>query len=253
MSRGCAVSDENGRDESRPAPAGPVPDLGFFAGPPAASSAFGGSPQFSAPPAAPFGTPASSSPFGGPLLPAPPDRTSHASRRGWSTGWKVGAGLGVAVVLLASVLGGRFGWQQFVADPVVPETLMGMPKVAGPGSDAIPQEMTGQLRSDLTDDSEVVSALYSDGQGSGYMLVSVRGSSRPGEGSGDEEPFAGWTQSTHDGMTCSSKPAQAAEGLGVTFCMRGLWRRAVFVYGIALTPPDPATVARATAEAWDAQ
>lgn len=39
----------------------------------------------------------------------------------------------------------------------------------------------------------------------------------------------------------------------MTVCIRGQWRRAVAVFGVALTPPDPATVARATAEAWDAQ
>ena len=66
-------------------------------------------------------------------------------------------------------------------------------------------------------------------------------------------PFASWTKTEQDGTACYSKPAQAAAGVGATMCMNGFWRRGVIVLGMGLTAPDPATVARATNEAWDAQ
>ena len=80
----------------------------------------------------------------------------------------------------------------------------------------------------------------------------MRGGSRPGSGGG-EDPFAGWTESEQAGARCYSQPAQAAAGSGVTRCMRAPWRRAVFVTGIGITAMDPAVVAQATEEAWDAQ
>ena len=54
-------------------------------------------------------------------------------------------------------------------------------------------------------------ALYSDGQGTGYMLFAVRGGSESaGSGSGDD-PFAGWTKSEQDGTALLQ---QAGSGRG---------------------------------------
>jgi hypothetical protein len=51
-----------------------------------------------------------------------------------------------------------------------------------------------------------------------------------------------------------SKSVPSAQGpVGTTFCTRGFWRRAVIVYGFSTLLPQPAAVAAATAEAWDAQ
>ena len=117
--RGCGVTDENGGGQDGPAPTGPVPDLGFFAGPPTARTTFGGSPHLGAPPpaaappapsrfgtaphlgapaptaafgappptaafgalppTAPFGAPAPAAPFGGPS-PAPPAAPPASAR-----------------------------------------------------------------------------------------------------------------------------------------------------------------------------
>jgi hypothetical protein len=163
------------------------------------------------------------------------------------------------VVLIGLVLGGRFGWQQFVAHPVTPDTLMGMPKVAGPAGDDVAAEFRSSTAPELATGSSSEVAFYTDGRGVGYILVAVRGGGGRPSGSGDAsgaestDPFAGWTKSTVDGTTCYSKPAQNAAGAGVTFCARSLWRRAVVVLGIADAPPDPIAVTRATNEAWDAQ
>ena len=83
--------------------------------------------------------------------------------------------------------------------------------------------------------------------------IAVRGgSSRPGSGS-DADALASWSKSEQGGTTCYSKSAQAAEGVGVTMCLQGFWRRAVVVLVMGVTPPDPAVVAQATEEALDAQ
>ncbi len=159
--------------------------------------------------------------------------------------------MAAAVVLTGLVLGGRFGWQQFVADPVVPDTLLGMPRVGDVSDEEIKNIQDG-LSDELSTGSAAKVALYSDGQGTGYMLFAVRGGSSTSSGSGDDA-FASWTKTEQDGTACYSKPAQAAAGVGATMCMNGFWRRGVIVLGMGLTAPDPATVARATNEAWDAQ
>jgi hypothetical protein len=157
------------------------------------------------------------------------------------------------------VLGGRFGWQQFVAHPVTPDTLMGMPKVAGPAGDEVAAGFRSSMAPELPTGSTSEVAFYTDGRGVGYILVAVRGGGGRPSGSGDAsgaegtDPFAGWTKSTVDGTTCYSKPAQNAAGAGVTFCAHSLWRRAVVVLAIGDAPPDPISVTRATNEAWDAQ
>lgn len=251
------------RTDEVPVPRGPVPDLGFFAGSPpprdgggpfgGAPSQFGGAPsQFGGAPSQ-FGT--APAPFGspGPAFPAPPAPPPVGAPRagGASSTVKLVVG-GVAVVLLlVAVFGGRFAWQQFVADPVAPDTLMGMPRIAG-ASDALLRGAQDGLTSELSSGSAVEVALYTNGQGSGYMLFAVRGGSRPGSGD-SSDPLNGWTESERDGVSCFSKPAQVAAGIGVTMCMKGFWRRGVIVMGMGLTPPDPGVVARATNEAWDAQ
>lgn len=253
--------------EDLPAPRGPVPDLGFFAGPPPPRDpgAFGGAPpqfggsapsQFGGAPSQ-FGAPAASQ-FGGTVgtLP-PPGPAALAPARGIGPTWKIAAA-GAALVLLVGIFfGGRFGWQQFMADPVTPDTLMGMPRVTDASADQLLQGAQDGLADELSSGSAAKVALYSDGQGVGYILFAVRGGSRPGSGgsspSSGDDPFAGWTESEEDGTRCYSQPAQVAAGLGVTMCIHGFWRRAVFVMGMGLTPPDPAVVARATDEAWDAQ
>lgn len=237
-----------------PPPAPPAPDLGFFAGPPAStvgSGGFGGTlpSQFGGAESSPFGTPAAS-PFG---TPAPRAATTGIQpvRSGLTTGWKAAALAAAVVVLTGLVLGGRFGWQQFVADPVVPDSLLGMPRVADVSDEEIKSIQDG-LSDELSSGSTAKVALYSDGQGTGYLLFAVRGGSGPDSGSSDDA-FASWTKTEQDGTACYSKPAQAAAGVGATMCMNGFWRRGVIVLGMGLTTPDPATVARATNEAWDAQ
>jgi hypothetical protein len=261
-----------------------VPDLGFFAGAPSSvggSSAFGGgahpggmSAPIGTPPTSSFGTPAGStfgtpagstfgtpagstfgtsagSPFG---TPAPWTGAAAAppARSGLNTGWKVGVAAAVVLVLIGLVLGGRFGWQQFVADPVAPATLLGIPKSSGADVDAMASQIDQELGKGLSDGSKSVIALYSDGMGTGYLLIAVRGGSRPGDSSGnDKDPFDGWVESTQDGASCVTSPD--ATGMSMTMCTRGLWRRGVVVFGIAAQPLDPGTVVRATNEAWDAQ
>ena len=85
--------------------------------------------------------------------------------------------------------------------------------------------------------------------------MALRGGEKPGFGDdGDDVDWtAGWAESTHDGARCYTQGAQSGAGVGVTFCMRGFFRRAVVVMGFGLAAPDPATVARGTGEAWRAQ
>jgi hypothetical protein len=244
-------------------PPRPVPDLGFFAGapqprdggfgaaPPATGDQFG---QFggAAPPTSHFGGPAS--PFGAPA-PVFPGAPAPAPGAGTGTGSAtklVVAGVGV-VLLLVAVFGGRFAWQQFVADPVLPDTLGGMPRFAGAEADADLSGMQHGVTDELASGGTAQVGLYTDGQGSGYVLVAVRGGSASTDPDSDPDVLATWTRSEQSGTTCYTKPAQAAEGVGVTMCVQGLWRRAVLVMGMGLTPPDPAVVAQVTEEAWGAQ
>lgn len=198
--------------------------------------------------------------FAGPVWSAAGTTPAPATGRlttadGLSARWKAGIGIAVVVVLVGLGLAGRFGWQQFVADPVVPETLGGLPRLHDPSVEQGVGGALGDLRSELSDGSAVDVGFYSAQQGTGYILFAIRGGSRPGKGGSDDgsNPFAGWSRSEQDGATCWSRPAQTGAGVGVTVCMHGFWRRAVVVMGLAATPPDPVTVARATAEAWDAQ
>ncbi|HEU4997758.1 MAG TPA: hypothetical protein VFT68_02355 [Lapillicoccus sp.] len=274
------------------APARPVPDLGFFAGAPQPrdGGAFGGAPSsggqfgaFGAPAAPPgqlggpapgqfggapsqfggapadqfgqfgaagpgFGNP--SSPFGAPAYPGPIGAPPGAGTGFGSTTKLVVAGVAV-VLLLVAVFGGRFAWQQFVADPVLPDTLGGLPRAADTDADlsSMQQGVTDQLAAGGT--AKV--GLYTDGQGSGYVLVAVRGGSDSTDPGSEPDVLATWTKTEQDGTTCFTNPAQAAQGLGVTMCVQGFWRRAVLVLGMGVTPPDPAVVAQVTGEAWDAQ
>ena len=140
-----------------------------------------------------------------------------------------------------------------MADQVLPDTLGGMPRIAGAEADAELAGMQQGVAGDLASGGSAKLALYTDGRGTGYVLIAVRGgSSRPGSGS-DADALASWSKSEQGGTTCYSKSAQAAEGVGVTMCLQGFWRRAVVVLVMGVTPPDPAVVAQATEEALDAQ
>jgi hypothetical protein len=252
------------RDGAEP-PRPPVPDLGFFAGgpgPSGGSPGFGGAlpagapPPFGTPAAPPFGTPG---PFGLPAphgAPAPwPGTGQHpGTRAGWTGRAKALLGAAAAVVLVVLVLAGRFGWQQFVADPVTPDTLIGMPKLSGAGTDEMAQQTRDQLGDALAPGSKAEVALYSNGQGTGLVLFAIRGSGRPGTSSGSgTNPFADWTETRVGDTTCYSQPAQTPTGIGATLCTRSFWRRAVMVVGVSTPSLTLQSVARATDEAWDAQ
>jgi hypothetical protein len=154
------------------------------------------------------------------------------------------------VVLALAVTGGRFGWRHFVANPVVPDTLQGMPRLTDPEVEAQLSEAQDSLGSELTAGSEVKAAVYSHGRGSGYMLFAMRGSSRPGE---EDNSTEGWTESKQGKAQCFAKGPQAQAGFAVTFCVRGFFRRAVVVMAIGGVAQYPAIVAEATEEAWNAQ
>ena len=258
------------------AAARPVPDLGFFAGAPAggsgssfggggggaAPSGFGGAPtsnQFGSAPANQFGSAPAVTPFGtapvGTTFGAPGQRVAPpaAGRGGVSPTTKVVAGVLGLVLLAVAVFGGRFVWRHFFADPTLPETLMGAPRLVDASIEAGLREAQDSVGAELTAGSEAKVALYTDGQGLGYMLFALRGSDRPGTGGEGDSATAGWTESKHGNIACFQKPAQADTGLGVTFCVRGFFRRAVVVMAFGLTPPEPAMVARGTEEAWAAQ
>ena len=245
-----------------PAPR-PVPDLGFFAGASAGAGApFGGAPAVSPLRAGPtgnqFGTAPAANQFGGPptvthfVTP-----THHAARatpvgRSISPTTKVVAGVLGLVLLVGSVLGGRFAWRHFAADPVLPDTLMSLPRVTDPATEAELQATQESMASELAVGSEAKVAFYTDGMGQGAMLFALRGSSRPGQ-DGREATTTGWAESKHGTIQCFQKPAQVQTGVGVTFCVRGFFRRAVVVMAFGLTPPDPVMVARGAEEAWQAQ
>jgi hypothetical protein len=252
------------RRDGAEAPRPPIPDLGFFAGSPApraGSPVFAGSPVGVAP--SPFGTPAplgTPAPFGSPApfdTPPPWAATGgHPGRSGWSGRTIALVAAAGVIVLVAVVLGGRFGWQQFVADPVLPDRLAGMPRVTGPAADQATAQMEDQVSELLSAGSKTKVGLYTYGTGIGYLVVAVRGGVRSGSGSSGDGPdsTAGWTKTEVNGATCMSKSQPSAQGpVGTTFCTRGFWRRAVIVYGFSTLLPQPAAVAAATTEAWDAQ
>ena len=247
----------------------PVRDLGVFAGPanggggssfgaPAGGSAGAASGQIgggsstngfgSAPAGSPFGSAPAGSPFGGPSQQvahsAPPTGSASPTLR-------LVVGIVGVVVLAGVVLGGRFGWRHFVATPALPDTLLSMPRLTDPSFADGLREAQQSLDDELTAGSTAEVALYSDGRGLGLMLFALRGSSRPGDA--DDALTAAWTKSAHGKVQCFEQPAQAAAGMGVTFCVRGFFRRAVVVMAFGVTPPDPVMVARGTEEAWKAQ
>jgi len=156
------------------------------------------------------------------------------------------------LVLVLAVTGGRFGWRQFVADPVVPETLQGMPRITDPSFEAGTRSIQDSVKKDLTAGSTAEVGLYSDGQGLGYMLFALRGSSRPGQGDGDDE-LKNAPKTTHGDVECYAMPSAPGSAVAATMCMRSFYRRAVLVMAFGVTRPDPAMVARATDEAWKAQ
>ena len=238
--------------------AGPFPDLGFFAGPPVggAGSPFGGQQFGGTSTANQFGTAPAVNQFGGPPALTSFGTPTHHPEQPRPTGpsngstTKVVAGVLGLVLLVGAVLGGRFTWRHFFDAPELPETLLGAPRLTDPSLEAGLREAQEGVGAELTAGSEAKVALYSDGQGLGFMLFALRGSGRPGD---DDTAMEGWAESEHGKAQCFSKPAQAEVGLGVTFCVRGFFRRAVVVMAFGLTPPDPVMVARGTDEAWRAQ
>lgn len=241
---------DDGRREPEARPAAPtIPDLGFFAQPGVAASAN----QFGSPPANPFGsTPVNQfgSPvnqFGSPTGYAPVAPPAP-SRRGMSAGMTALIAGVVLVALVVVVVGGRFGWQQFVADPVVPETLMGMPQVTGATVDGALAAAKDSVGEELTAGSEAKVGLYSDGGTGVYIVFALRGGSN---GTGEGDMPDGWTQTRHGKVDCFQPPAGTAEA-SATMCARAFFRRAVLVMSIGPST-SASTVAEATDEAWRAQ
>jgi hypothetical protein len=258
----------------------PIPDLGFFAGPPQSgtgtfasqpSSTFGGAPpsQFGGPPPSQFGG-APPSQFGGPppsqfggpppsQWGAPTQAPGYldaaypgAGKRSVSPQVKAVAGAVALVLVIGLAFAGRFAWHQFGASPVVPATLMGMPRLTGASVETGMREAQQNLGNGMTKGSEAKVAMYSDGQGVALMVMALRGGSDPSSTSGDDS-MAGWSRSTQGKAECYSQGPQKVGEPGVTMCMRGFWRRAVLVIGFSDVSPSPEFVARATEEAWKAQ
>jgi hypothetical protein len=150
------------------------------------------------------------------------------------------------------VTAGRFGWRHFVADPVVPDTLQGMPRITDPSFEAGTRALQDGVKKDLTAGSKAEVGLYSDGKGVGYMLFALRGSSRPGQGNGDDE-LKNAPKRTFGDVECYTIPSAPGSGVAATMCMRSFYRRAVLVMAFGVTSPDPVMVASATDEAWKAQ
>jgi hypothetical protein len=222
----------------------PIPDLGFFAGPPSrGTSSVAPAPVFGAP-APVFGVPQSPDAWRA----GPP----AAAKTSMSSSVKVVA-LVIGLLLIAgSVTAGRFGWRHFVADPVVPDTLQGMPRITDPSFEAGTQALQDSVKKDLTAGSKAEVGLYSNGRGLGYMLFALRGSSRPGQGNNDDE-LKDAAKTTHGDVQCYAMPAAPGDPVAATLCMRSFYRRAVLVMAFGVTRPDPAMVAKATDEAWKAQ
>ena len=243
-------------------PPRPIPDLGFFAGPakPRGISSFGTAPpqapssspapsRFSPPTVNQFGRATAAPPLvGDPWGAGPPG----AAKSSLSISPGKVVALVLALILIAgSVTVGRFGWRHFVSDPVVPATLQGMPRITDPSFEAGTQALQDSVKKDLTDGSKAEVGLYSDGQGLGYMLFALRGSSRPGQGDDDELKDA--PKTTLGNVECYSIPSAPGDGVAATMCMRAFYRRAVLVIAFGVVLPDPVMVAKATDEAWDAQ
>ncbi|MEP6760097.1 MAG: hypothetical protein ABJA93_01870 [Sporichthyaceae bacterium] len=251
----------------------PIPDLGFFAGPvqargdssfgapPNASgprpgggqfgsapgaSQFGAAPsasQFGTAPASTFGTPSALAPSYGAGPAGPPARSV-------SSPVKVVAIVVGLLLIVGSGTAGRFGWRHFLADPAVPDTLQGMPRLTGPSADAAISQSQDSIGKFLTSGSKAKVALYSNGAGSGFLLFAVRGSSRPGQ---DTSESKGEKESTYGDVHCSTDTlatGAAEAGGAATICVRTFFRRGVIVLGFG---SDAITVAAATAEAWKAQ
>jgi hypothetical protein len=159
----------------------------------------------------------------------------------------------IGLVLIAgSVTAGRFGWRHFLADPVVPDTLQGMPRITDPSFEAGTSALQDSVKKDLTAGSKAEVGLYSSGQGLGYLLFALRGSSRPGQGNGDDE-LKNAPKRTFGDVECYTIASAPGGGVAATMCMRSFFRRAVLVIAFGATSPDPVMVASATEEAWKAQ
>jgi hypothetical protein len=249
------VSDDNERS---------VPDLGFFAAPGGTTqfggsqfggsqfggSQFGGAPatQFGGAPATQFGGPApfgAPAPFGTPAPAAAPYRSRNPNR----SPALLAAAVAVIIVLVAAVIGGRFVWWQFMDSPVAPPTLLGMPR-ADAAVTAELETVREAVLTDMTSDGEAEVGFYTDGLGTAYLLLAVRGGSASSTTDDELDSSMTWTESEHNGAQCRTATGPGGVAL-YSFCLQGKWRRAVGVIGIGVT--DPATVARATNEAWTAQ
>jgi hypothetical protein len=199
-----------------------------------------------------FGAPAPV--FGAPSTAADAWRAgpTGAAKRSTSSSVKVVAVVVGLVLVAGSVTAGRFGWRHFAAEPVVPDTLQGMPRITDPSFEAGAQALQDGVTKDLTAGSKAEVALYSDGKGLGYMLFALRGSSRPGQGNGDDE-LKDAAKTTHGDVQCYAMPTAPGDAVAATMCMRAFYRRAVLVLAFGVTSPAPALVASATEEAWKAQ
>ncbi len=278
--RGCGVTDENGGGQDGPAPTGPVPDLGFFAGPPTARTTFGGSPHLGAPPpaaappapsrfgtaphlgapaptaafgappptaafgalppTAPFGAPAPAAPFGGPS-PAPPAAPPASARS--SDAARIARRVAAPLVVL--VVLGAFGVGRFSG-------LLGF--LAGDlelpatvqgmprSTEAVYAGVEREVEAQLEDENsgDAVVGTYADGAGRAIFVVAQRTEVNV------DTTFAAAgsgsaTRSVGD-STCATMPE------GLTFCLRTSSAKSVGVLGL-----DEASAAAALAEVWEAQ
>ena len=182
---------------------------------------------------------------------SPPQAAAPVPPRRGVSPWLLFGVIGVGLGLVAALFIGRFAWQQFAQTPVVPDTLMGMPRLVGAEIDEQVEAIRREVGQDLTAGSATRVGLYTDGQGTGYVVMALRGGARPGRA--DDADMTGWTQSQQDGATCWSQSATVPGGVAVSYCVRGFFRRSVAVFAVGATPPDPFVVAQATREVWDAQ
>lgn len=261
------MSDENGPDESRAAPAGPVPDLGFFArstpasssfagstpassssggasqfgGPPpapAAPSRFGTAPHLDAPPVSPFGPPAPGALAGAPVYPTAPKaapQRSDAAR----IARRIAAPIVVLVVLGALGVGRLSGLLGFLAgDLELPATVQGMPRSTEAVYAGVEREVEAQLEADNSGDAVV--GTYADSAGGVLFVVAQRtdvdiDTTFAATGGASSARSVGES-------TCATMPE------GPTLCIRTSRTKSIGVLGL-----EDRTAAAAVDEVWEAQ
>jgi len=256
-----------------PAPRGPVPDLGFFAGTPqphgtggfggpapASTGPFGGPApsQFGGPATSQFGGPATSQ-FGGPVpafpgpLGPPPGSMAAAPRgpiatlRSTAAGrvaFRIGVGVAVSVVL--GVLGiGRFAGLGLFGGPGIttPATLGGAAPSTGTGARSVVEAKTAAA---AAYDGEMVVEVYGDDT-SPIVFIGAEGDGAPA----DAEIASVINAAGGSGARTVDESVCAAYGGGVgQLCARIGDGRVIIVATVARSAEETAAM---TDEAWDAQ